>query len=592
MKPKLKKKAYSYRRVSSGIQATKGEGLERQQERIDKWLKANPDYELDESLSFTDKGKSGYKAAHLDSDSGGGLGLFLDAVAAKKVARGSVLLIEAWDRWSRIPAYQAIGEMSPVIQSGITIVTLVDGVTHNTETLNDIGVLLKSVLAMHLAHEESKRKSDLISSAWEKKRLKASEHQHILSKMIPAWIDVDEEKTGFVINKGKAEIVAMIFNWRLEGKPIGQITSDLNGMIPNISNRSDVWSRAGVKALLTNKAVIGTLEKSQHHKKKERDAVAKGEVYTGFISEDIPNYYPTTFENGKPFVSPELFLKVQKLMEMNKGRATNIRRFPYAVNLFRGLVKCHFCGATCSVQAVTHNYKGTLRCTNSLMHGCKDSHGERTAGMSMRKFETALIPSLLPLLTEENTETNTLIATLEIELKAVNKTVENLVNAISEMGMSKPLHDRYQENLAKQTKLEKQLAKERLLVDANKDICAIFELNLEDSFEDRSKANAMLGMVIEKIVFDGEKRSAQIILRNGNVILNTDLNHQGIYSPIVTGYVTSGELNQILDEESVTVVMATQPRRTKAQKKEDLKIESEQPNFDGWPEPHDPDEQD
>src|SRR5262245_49657866 len=92
----MPRRAYSYLRISDPKQA-RGDGLDRQEgfaERIcaqNKWC-------LDDSLRFVDRGKSGF---HGDNRLTGALGQFLAAVRSKRIAEGSVLIVENLDRLSR-----------------------------------------------------------------------------------------------------------------------------------------------------------------------------------------------------------------------------------------------------------------------------------------------------------------------------------------------------------------------------------------------------------------------------------------------------------------------------------------------------------
>ncbi|MDZ8759649.1 recombinase family protein [Escherichia coli] len=94
------KRVISYIRFSSEKQA-KGDSLRRQSKMVTDWLKAHPEYYLDQDLSFRDLGVSGFTGKHLK----GGLGDFLTAIEKGLVKAGDTLLIESLDRLSRQAAY-------------------------------------------------------------------------------------------------------------------------------------------------------------------------------------------------------------------------------------------------------------------------------------------------------------------------------------------------------------------------------------------------------------------------------------------------------------------------------------------------------
>ncbi len=56
--------------------------------------------ELDDKFTYKDLGVSAYDRSNLER---GALGLFLEAVEAGKVPKGSILLVEAFDRLTRSP---------------------------------------------------------------------------------------------------------------------------------------------------------------------------------------------------------------------------------------------------------------------------------------------------------------------------------------------------------------------------------------------------------------------------------------------------------------------------------------------------------
>jgi hypothetical protein len=89
--------AYSYLRFSNPSQA-KGDSTRRQHELRDNWLARNPAIKLDVGFRLDDKGISAFKGKNLET---GALGAFIKAVDAGKVKKGSFLILEKLDRFSR-----------------------------------------------------------------------------------------------------------------------------------------------------------------------------------------------------------------------------------------------------------------------------------------------------------------------------------------------------------------------------------------------------------------------------------------------------------------------------------------------------------
>jgi len=105
----MKKTAYSYIRFSSPEQA-KGDSFRRQLSRTVEYCEKH-DLILSETR-FQDLGVSGWTGKNIER---GALGDFLIAVKAGKIPTGSVLIVENFDRFSRLKprvAYAKLGEMT------------------------------------------------------------------------------------------------------------------------------------------------------------------------------------------------------------------------------------------------------------------------------------------------------------------------------------------------------------------------------------------------------------------------------------------------------------------------------------------------
>ena len=159
-------KAISYIRFSTKSQ-TIGDSTKRQSKLIHKWLEDNPQYHLDENMRFQDLGISGYSGANAKS---GAFGEFLAAVESGYIEPGSVLLVESLDRVSRQDIDKAGEQLRKILRAGVEVVTLVDGSWYKEESLRDSLSMIKAMLVMERAHEESLTKSKRLRSAWANKR--------------------------------------------------------------------------------------------------------------------------------------------------------------------------------------------------------------------------------------------------------------------------------------------------------------------------------------------------------------------------------------------------------------------------------------
>ncbi len=101
--------AYSYIRFSSEKQK-KGASIQRQEELATKFIKDNPELELDldTALNMRDLGVSAFKGKNMTD---GALGNFTALVYQGKIEQGSFLLLENLDRFSRDEAWIAVNDL-------------------------------------------------------------------------------------------------------------------------------------------------------------------------------------------------------------------------------------------------------------------------------------------------------------------------------------------------------------------------------------------------------------------------------------------------------------------------------------------------
>ncbi|WP_005613693.1 recombinase family protein [Tritonibacter mobilis] len=343
-------KAYSYLRISSDRQK-QGGGIKRQMEASAKWAEDNG-YELAETIA--DEGLSAFTGTHAKR---GGFARFLAAVDSGAVARGSILIVESLDRLSREKVMDAFDQFRDIVKRGIHIVTLVDGQVYSEDSMNqNIGQLFMSLGVMLRSHDESATKSQRGKAAWQQKRAAAAESAKILTKNAPAWLELNEDRSGFLVKQPHGQTIQKIFDLSINGMGAYSITRFLNENIekyPTMANGSS-WNDAYVIRILKNPAVLGKLTLTE---KIDGKRVPTGEVVDG--------YYPT-------IISTEDFSLVQAELRERKTGAAG-RKGEHFANLFSGIAECGNCGG-----GMLHRNKGKeprgyrfLRCSNSLKgNGC------------------------------------------------------------------------------------------------------------------------------------------------------------------------------------------------------------------------------
>jgi len=345
--------AYSYIRFSTKEQA-KGHSLKRQTELREAYLSKRPDLTLDTSLTLEDLGVSAFKGANSDE---GQLGAFIRAIESGIIPRGSYLLIESLDRLSRAKVQIALNLFLSIVNQGIVIVTLEDGKEYGEDS--DFHDIIISILVMQRAHEESKRKSDLLSGAWKNKRILAAETGKVMSKVVPFWLKAKEDKTGFIVLEEYAAILNRMFDLALDGVGVGSIAKTLNSEGVTTPT-GKAWKGPNIAKFLRNRAAIGEATFSTF----------KNEEGKREATDPIPNYFPAVVSEDKFYAVRDKFTSYN--MSTEHGRKSDNR------NLFRRLIRCQYCGNSVSLQAMRYKTKegmklySTLACSGMVAgNGCK-----------------------------------------------------------------------------------------------------------------------------------------------------------------------------------------------------------------------------
>jgi len=324
-------KCYSYCRFSTPEQS-QGDSLRRQLEYANTFADKRG-LRLDDTLSLRDLGLSGFRG---DNRTKGALGQFLRHVAAGRIARGSILIVESLDRLSRQEILTALNLFTEIIQGGIKIVTAIDGQEYNEESINANPMqLMLSLVAMTTAHEESSKKSRRLGKAWEGKREKALSGERKLTARAPEWLKLSEGKKHFEIIPERAKVIEQIFQMKLAGVGKAAMTRTLNKQqewIPGRKGNERGWRPSYIQKILLNRSVIG---ECQPHKL----SIVDGKKARVPVGDAILGYYPR-------IISDELFYGVQKQFEKNKLLAGNGGgKTGKCNNLLPYITKCGYCGA-------------------------------------------------------------------------------------------------------------------------------------------------------------------------------------------------------------------------------------------------------
>lgn len=357
-----KPSAYSYIRMSSDVQL-KGDSLRRQQEASRNYATANG-LNLIEDFQLEDIGVSAFKGANV---SGGAFGKFLERVKAGEVAKGSYLLVESLDRISRQEILQSLPVFIEILNSGINLVTLVDGQVYKAGE-SEMASVLYAVISLARAHDESKTKSVRVGAAWANKRKNAATEK--LTKTSPAWLKLRDDRSTYDPIPDRVATIEQMFAWADDGHGSYAIARRLNEQRVETFGASNGWHESYVTKILNNRAVLGEF---QPHRINEHGVrVPDGDAVAG--------YFPAIIEEG-------LFLRVQAARRKRAVEGAG-RKGPEYRNLFTNLAKCAYCGAPMRFVHKGKPPKGYqyLKCTNAV-RGIKCE----TSGWQYSDFETSFL---------------------------------------------------------------------------------------------------------------------------------------------------------------------------------------------------------
>ena len=333
--------AYSYIRFSTPEQAS-GDSLRRQTEAVKKWCKKN-DVTLDTSVTLHDLGKSAYLGEHRKNPDRFALAAFLKLVEDDKVPRGSYLIVEALDRLTREHTRAALMLCLGLIEHGIRIVQLSPSEMVYDEKSDDMGLMIM-IVELSRGHRESKRKSEMVGSAWEekKRRARAGEAQkstkrmgdkcQAMTHMLPGWIEERAGKLRVIPKRGA--VVKRIYGMAAAGQGVTSILRKLtddkvpafgDGVIKGEKSKRAAsttrWSRPYIYAILKDRRAAGEFQP------RLRNGTPDGDP--------IPGYYPAAVTEGE-WEAARVAVAGRRTGGPAGRRAG--RNSPHGVNMFQGLL--------------------------------------------------------------------------------------------------------------------------------------------------------------------------------------------------------------------------------------------------------------
>lgn len=316
----MSKECFSLIRYSSLKQ--KDGDSERRQLEIAPRVAKEKGWHLREDLSLQGLGLSAYHGDNLKI-----IRSIIDGAKNGIISKGTVCILEALDRLTRLNVDDAYQLLREVLMAGVEIYTDKNQRHLTKQSLKEPMAIMMSVVELDAAFEYSDKLSQRVGKAWINKRNKVFDGKERLTKMTVAWVNGKTWK----VDEDKADIVRRIYQMYADGYGISHIVKTFNiEGVPNLGEgkkKGKSWNTGYVHALLKSRSVIGEFQQHKTYRIDGQKSYRREK-----IGLPIENYYPRIIDN------PLFYLVQSKIGNVNAYRRTsNIR------NLFAGVAFCE-CG--------------------------------------------------------------------------------------------------------------------------------------------------------------------------------------------------------------------------------------------------------
>jgi len=437
-------RCYSYIRFSSKKQE-QGDSIRRQVEKRNAWITSHKGCFLDTEINLEDLGISAATGDNLDPRKGN-LGKFVELCRGGKIERGSYLIFERLDRFSRKAVLKVTSLLDELVTDhGLKIVVLDPSEQIiDDSNIGNTDVVLSVVLQLQMAFEQSREKSYRVGQAWVRKRELAQKGE-VVTKRCPAWLHWSEQKKGFEVTKDAAKAIQFIFEQAASGIGQVRIVRELNKRFRPISKptpRSPLpqWNTSYVNKILHDQSVLGIYQPMRLDERKHR--IPAGEP--------IKDYFPR-------IISADLFHRARYSQSHNKkANATAKTDF---VNILSGLVKCVSDGNTMQIQTSRSKRKNGKRYIQRRLvsYGHKRNDNSCPFSIEYFAFESLILNAMKEIRKEDildSFEPSSEAATLEKTISGARRHIEEINKKIKDHKYVSILDDLVEAKLAAETKLQ------------------------------------------------------------------------------------------------------------------------------------------
>ena len=378
--------AYAYSRVSSKKQLA-GSGIERQAGRPENiceqfgWTLSD--------LTFTDYGVSAFKGTNRLR---GDLATFIQLAQDGKLLPHPVLILEAWDRFSRQDIDESEKAIMDLLKTGVAIHIAFSGQTFTKASTVSIGDRVSILIACKAAFEYSSNLSKRVSAAKSAKfETIANGGSANISENAPSWVTWDKTTQSFIRN-GNALIVLGLIRDITSGKSINSIVRELNqNKTPSFYGGS--WSSRTVKKILSNQALLGLFRG-----KAIFPALTDADTFKT-VKAILERNRGVWLKKGQTAVAGQTF--------GNRGRRADL------VNIFRSMVFCAECKKPVYMTKKVNRKYAYYRCVNKQMGTCTQSHLIRADEIELHIFACIFGKDPLTLISKADPAKQERLQTLE-----------------------------------------------------------------------------------------------------------------------------------------------------------------------------------
>lgn len=437
-------RCYSYIRFSSKKQE-QGDSIRRQVEKRNAWIANHKGCFLDTEINLEDLGISAATGDNLDPRKGN-LGKFVELCRSGKIERGSYLIFERLDRFSRKAVLKVTSLLDELVTDhGLKIVVLDPSEQIiDDSNIGNTDIVLSVVLQLQMAFEQSREKAYRVGQAWVRKRQLAQSGQ-IATKKCPAWMHWSDKKKGFEVDKEAGEAIKFIFEQAASGIGQVRIVRELNNRFTPISKptaKSPVpqWNTSYVNKILHDQSVLGIYQPMRFDEKKNR--VPAGDP--------IKDYYPRV-------ISDDLFHRARFSQSHNKK--TNATTKTNFVNILSGLVKCVSDGNSMQIQTSRQKRPNGEKYVQRRLVSYGHKRNDKSCPFSIEyfAFESLILAAMKEIRKEDILDTfepSSEAADLEKTISGARRHIEEMDKKIKDHKYISILDDLVEARLAAETKLQ------------------------------------------------------------------------------------------------------------------------------------------